>query len=65
MGMTIKETFADMEMQCTSIKQRVYMLRDSVRKVHLEASVEVSLIEHLDKIYREFDQFQEFCKSRS
>ena len=62
--MTTDEIFTDMEMQCTGIKQRVYALRESVQKLKFDPQVEISLIEHLNKIFSEFDSFQTFCKSR-
>lgn len=60
-----KEIFSDIELSCTRIKKDIYHIRTQVQQLHFDPQVENNLLEHIDKIYGEFDSMQTFCKSRT
>lgn len=60
-----KEIFKDLEETCTRIKKDLYHMRTEMLKLTFDPPVMMGLVEHIDKIYGEFDSVQEFCKSRT
>lgn len=64
-SLTTKEIFEDLELTSTRIKKEIYHALKLVEKLDFDPIVKINVLEHLEKMYREFDTFQQFYKSRT